>query len=1226
MRFAARLIPGLGGILAIWLFMPRAIVDREPYLQVVGHYSAPGTTPLAIGSGPAADIRLTETGVAELHGWLIRTPSLRYVQASTSQGSQRIPAGKVPGKPLNSFLRLRDGDAVDVYHGPQLLRTDVIHLVNARAIELSSPTGEMRKTLLPERDDRAVALADADGTVRSWLIRCGGKVGFSAAPNCAGGFQSLALLQRIGFWWRAPVRPPAGAPLPQWLRNGWVRKGAETQNAFAEVNGRSLQFIPEVNETLDADVGVGYALYRSGRKAPLPRIARVGNYDQHVIVRRSNTAMPLGETEVKNGDVLALGDTYFQVGQSPTGEITLRAVEKYDRFHFFYSLSAGRLNFGTRLQPVGGDAAHPLTIAGISGSGAAAMLPSPETPSTSTSPTVWRLPVASRFSAASPQAARISITNVHAEGRERALRAVFKNAPQNRGPADLFPSDVSIGDGDATHFAGHLFSFHAHTPRFEQIFPAIGMCLALLILGYLAQGAVAGATVPSRNHSSFEGLLRAFTGVALGCISFLIMAGVLIMSRMATLDMLIGKPDYYHRQLFYSYLTAAVITAIICGLHRRDRQDDLAIPAWMGFPLSLPAMLFAAGLLLLWQLADFIGFHIAARERVEGSIGIQLLVASMAVALFIVTGYAVLRFEGTKKKILTPLVFAALASEAVVLFFKGMVTIGAVVIAILVVWLIVYAVSWTPPRLRLSDLSSDGEVSWWRYWAGRIRERRRRVRAGWGVLQARHRMLIVIGIAVLASGRVIGSGRDALGVKPAEFAVWFLAPGICAMLAVDFQRMERRTRDEARAGVIVLGPGWPQWSRRALDPLLPRTARMRDHLARRWQETLIGVLTAVMLFILIVYSRLISPGLIAAVFVPLILLVALAWWTERPEDEGNKDDWCERLRVSIRLYVPVLLTILVIELVVNAIYVLEGDFGPLMVLVPSIGFLILVWAVSPEHSEMATSATAEPPAAEAAEGEPPTHQPPPPPSLRVSRSRRLAAASRPRDPENPSLSSPPRRQLFVRTVIVALFLGTCLWGGVVAWQLVQAPIAAELAGPSATRATKRFLTRSAPWYTKEGSWSTDALWIANGYYERERMLANLHSDLVFVALVQSFGLRRALIVLGVFAVLVAFSFASLGVKMSRWSGTHADPTVRLQSHRITLLLYFAGIYLTIEVIVHLGSSLNAIWQTGVTLPWISSGGSASLGFGGLCAIALALAVTGLMTAELRADEQENSES
>ena len=106
----------------------------------------------------------------------------------------------------------------------------------------------------------------------------------------------------------------------------------------------------------------------------------------------------------------------------------------------------------------------------------------------------------------------------------------------------------------------------------------------------------------------------------------------------------------------------------------------------------------------------------------------------------------------------------------------------------------------------------------------------------------------------------------------------------------------------------------------------------------------------------------------------------------------------------------------------------------------------------------------------------------------------------------------------------------------------------------------------------------------------------------------------------VFGILIVVSLASLGVKMSRWSGTHQNATVRLQSRRTTLILYFAGIYLAIELIVHVGSSLNAMWQTGVTLPWISSGGSASVGFGGLCAIALTLAITGLTSAEIGAQE------
>ncbi|HEX7678405.1 MAG TPA: hypothetical protein VF713_09795, partial [Thermoanaerobaculia bacterium] len=156
MKVAGRLIPGIGGILATWLFMPHALVDRGPYLQVVGHYSQPGATPVTIGSGPETDLRLTETGVAPLHGWLVRLPSLKYVHESTSQGSQLTHAGLFPGERWNSFERLQSGDTVSVFAQGRLLRNDVVTLLNASTVELASADGESRKTLLPDGDGHGV--------------------------------------------------------------------------------------------------------------------------------------------------------------------------------------------------------------------------------------------------------------------------------------------------------------------------------------------------------------------------------------------------------------------------------------------------------------------------------------------------------------------------------------------------------------------------------------------------------------------------------------------------------------------------------------------------------------------------------------------------------------------------------------------------------------------------------------------------------------------------------------------------------------------------------------------------------------------------------------------------------------------------------------------------------------------------------------------------------------
>ena len=133
---------------------------------------------------------------------------------------------------------------------------------------------------------------------------------------------------------------------------------------------------------------------------------------------------------------------------------------------------------------------------------------------------------------------------------------------------------------------------------------------------------------------------------------------------------------------------------------------------------------------------------------------------------------------------------------------------------------------------------------------------------------------------------------------------------------------------------------------------------------------------------------------------------------------------------------------------------------------------------------------------------------------------------------------------------------------------------------------------------------------------------NLHSDLAFVALMQSFHLVRALGVLGLFLGLIGL-LGSFGEKLLSFTEQQAQNTaigstaearrrfVRehlpqwLSSGAAGYACLFASMYLACEVLVHLGTCFNTLPQTGLTLPWISAGGSASVGFAILIGAALA---------------------
>ena len=510
----------------------------------------------------------------------------------------------------------------------------------------------------------------------------------------------------------------------------------------------------------------------------------------------------------------------------------------------------------------------------------------------------------------------------------------------------------------------------------------------------------------------------------------------------------------------------------------------------------------------------------------------------------------------------------------------GMVKLAAVAVAGWFAWAAVWAVSVTPPRPTMGgDVPDSGQeppAKAWRHW---LREQWRRFCENWTVFQLRPGVLIGLALAVLVAGLGLGSGREGLiGVKPSEFAVWFLAPGLGAMLARRFKPDDPETAAPAGEG---------SWLHRVLQRW-PRLLASIHWVLRHWPGLLASIVAVLAVGLAIFYGRLLPPLLILGAAALPVALLGGSWWAK--VWAAPSAGLGARLHRAFRLYAPLLLLILLIELVVIVCYVRRGDLGPLLVLVPTLGVLTLIWARSPEHGEWLPGDQTE-----------------------------EAADSIPADPANPP-SRAPTPHLALRAGLAVVFLVTCSWGGFVAWRLIQTPVAADTVGASAVRATKRFLTRSAAWYTKEGSWSTQALWIANRYYDDERMLANLHSDLGIVALVRSFGKLRTSAVLFVYALLIGWSLAALGLIASRSSGRHRNATVRLQTRRTTLLLYFVATYLAVELFIHIGSAFNSIWQTGVTLPWISSGGSAALGFGGLCAIALTAGASALITAHRRVAE------
>lgn len=268
-----------------------------------------------------------------------------------------------------------------------------------------------------------------------------------------------------------------------------------------------------------------------------------------------------------------------------------------------------------------------------------------------------------------------------------------------------------------------------------------------------------------------------------------------------------------------------------------------------------------------------------------------------------------------------------------------------------------------------------------------------------------------------------------------------------------------------------------------------------------------------------------------------------------------------------------------ITALVVGLYGLRGDLGPLMVLVPAIGVTVAWWVL----------------------------------------------------PWTPRAGEDAERDLLGRVAVFGAYAVLFAIALLTLWTLIPA-IEANLSelpwfGEHVRRAVDRLETFRAVWWTEAGHWSTTAAWIAAGDFPTERFVSNLHSDLVFVAVMQSFHAIRAAGVLSFFVILVgglgALGASLLGRSESAWAESEAlargsdDRDVRrrfrtealptfLDAGAVGTFAVFAAAYLGAEVIVHIGTCFDTLPQTGITLPWISSGGSASVGFAVVVAVALGL--------------------
>lgn len=1082
--------------LAAFFFIRAALHTGEPHLQLVGHYAPIATAPLQVGTGPGAAIRLTESGIDDVEGWL-RLGDRDFTYDHAAPMSVVRTAGT--GVPIDRAVELgRYGkQATAVVNDGGRTATRSLGLFDASRLTLKTNRGNY-SLALPEKEGHSLRIGGIGGTTPLWMSYCGGRPVWSTSEGCG---NPVPFGSYFATWTGRLIdaAPPRGSPT--WLTGAQVVFGSSEKNAYVQIGKGPLERVATPLQLELRAAAEPFVVWKRGPSSPV-YISRTAPPGVTVTVTpgmKRKQATTVGTVEhLPYGSVLVLGSTPFRVTRH--GDVVrLTATERRDRFHFFATLSSGRINFtnrGRRLRDALDSPTRRLNIIGV----AARSAPPPVEPTGQdvAAAATWALPVPRWMHPAGASAAAIS---------DLALATITPSPDgghvrlQTQIQSPLHTHSGAIRDGDDTQLGGHIIRYARGVPLIEQIGPPVAFSfIALLVV--LVLTIRISASVPRHATDLTPSIIVACTTLVLTLIAALLIAGVSLMSHMAAVDTLIGKTDYYHRQLFYSFVALSLAGAILFP----TRESSNPWSVWNTFfPFSWRVIAACTVALVVWQLADAAmwvsanGWSALDQDTVRDALHAGIVALSVAAA-----------------------VYAALVAEGHRTIVAG---IGASVIAFALNY---YGhLDW---RIAWSVFAVITIMSVLHHLAGAVGEDGQPVRSK---AHAAARFLIrhysaplkdfvILGtaIVILVLGVLPGlsSGRESAGVKPAEFAIWFLAIGLARMLTAQFRPTAEDLKPSQRPlwffGALFIGAALTAWALRYM-----------------LQTILIWTL----------------PPVLA------IGIWAVLRYRAKPFSLGR---W---LRVIGFLVILVVL--------VTALYGGAGDFGPVLVLLPTVALIVWIWSLAPDR-----------------EGQPG----------------------------------------WTRLLAPIAVTVTLLWLAVSGLWFIHSEWAATRFGRvegSMHRASKRLDTFRNPWYTKEGSWGVQAQWLANDFYgTREPMIANLHSDLAFVAALRAFGERYAVAaLLGGYFVLIALPIIGAWVLLRRSADGKPPPNSdtntrmsairrRLQSREAALLLFFAAIYLSFEVLIHVGSGFNAIPQTGVTLPWISSGGSAAVAFAGLYAIAFAHAV------------------
>ncbi len=382
-----------------------------------------------------------------------------------------------------------------------------------------------------------------------------------------------------------------------------------------------------------------------------------------------------------------------------------------------------------------------------------------------------------------------------------------------------------------------------------------------------------------------------------------------------------------------------------------------------------------------------------------------------------------------------------------------------------------------------------------------------------------------------------------LGFKPAEIAAVLLGFALARILTRTWSRGAG-----ARGELVVAEPPADRWGRLVAwtDP----EGRLRDPApdSKRGTKWLVLTWSLVVLVrwgvaagLLLGLVALWLNGTVQPIVLGAAVVTGLSW-------EGAVR-WAPALA-------PVMAVVAMILAVTTLTFGIQGDFGPLMVTIPAILLTVFYWAL-PRSRE------------------------------------RLVGEGGGRG----------ARAVSVRFgAALVLILGTII-AGVAAYTLafdLQDHVS------EMQRATDRFLISSDPWYALGADWSVKAQWIASGAYEGHGVawVANLHSDLAWIAIIQSFGIALGGLTGAAYGVLALILIGVAEHTLERSERQGVVDRDRQALREAGFFCAFTAFYLAAEVVVHIGSCFGWIPPTGLTLPWVSNGGSAALSYALLIGIAL----------------------